>query len=130
MIFKRLNGAESYDYRVAGYDYGPRNFDMQVMEEVFLLKDFSPLIFLIILKKIIVFSGDATRHKLYGDEWKICSGLCFPGDSMVDRILELRETKALTPSLFRNVSPVLPVPGRPQAFFRIRMDPSRISLQQ
>ena len=102
--FKRLNGAESYDYGMAGYDYGPRNFSIQVMEELFLLKGFSPHLFDNI-KDDCYFWGSSTVNYMTMSEKLL--RIVFPDESTVDRILELRETKALTPSLFRSITGVV-----------------------
>lgn len=100
---KRLNGAESYDYGMAGYDYGPRNSYIQVMEEVFLLKDSPPLLFEEI-KNDCFFWGFGNINYMTMSEKML--QIVFADDSMVNRILKLRETKELTPSMFRSITGV------------------------
>ena len=101
---KRLNGAESYDYGMAGYPYDPRNFYIQVMEEVFLLKDFPPLLFDKI-KNDCFFWGHSNINYMTMSENMLRT--VFADKSMVDQILERRETKELTPSTFRSITGVI-----------------------
>ena len=100
---KRLNGAESYDYGMAGYDYGPRNSYIQVMEEVFLLKDFTPLLF-DNMKEDCFFWGYGNINYMTMSEKML--RIVFPDESTVDQILKLRETRKLTPALFRSITGV------------------------
>ena len=100
---KKLNGAESYDYGMAGYDYGPRNFYIQVMEEIFLLKDFPPHLFDKI-KDDCFFWGFANINYMAMSEKML--RIVFADESTVDRILKLRETKELTPPIFRSITGV------------------------
>lgn len=101
---KRLNGAESYDYGMADYHYGPRNFYIQVMEEVFLFMDFpSPLFDNI--KNDCFFWGHANINYITMSENLLRT--VFENTAMVDRILELRKTRELTPSLFRRITGVV-----------------------
>ena len=102
---KRLNGAESYGYGMAGYGYGPRNFYIQVMEEVFLLKDFPPPHLFDKIKDDCYFWGIANINYMTMSEKML--RIVFPDESTVDRILKLRETKELIPSLFRSITGVL-----------------------
>jgi len=101
---KRLNGAESYDYGMAGYNYGPRNFYIQVMEEVFLFMGASPLLFDNI-KNDCFFWGHANINYMTMSENML--RIVFADKEMVDRILELRKTRELTPSLFRRITGVI-----------------------
>ena len=100
---KRLNGAESYDYRTAGYAYNPRNFDIQVMEEIFLLKDFPPDLFDKIKDDCTFFGVSSINYMVMSEKML---RIIFTDDSMVNQILKLRETGELTPSLFRSTTGV------------------------
>ena len=91
---KRLNGAESYDYKMAGYDYGPRNSYIQVMEEVFLLKDFPASLFENI-REDCFFWGYANINYMTMSEKML--RIVFPDESTVDQILKLREDKRINP---------------------------------
>jgi hypothetical protein len=102
-ILKRLNGAEAYDYKMAGYDYGPRNFYIQTMEEIFLLKGFAPRLFEEIQDDCF-FWGFANINYMTMSQKML--RIIFSDDSMVDQILKLRGTGELTPSLFRSMTGV------------------------
>ncbi len=99
--FKRLNGAESYDYRMKGYSYGPRNFYIQVPHEVMLLKGFDAELFEEI-KDDLVYWGSGTINYLTMSE-KLLRAL-LKNDPLVDRIIQLRKEGKLTGRVFRDLT--------------------------
>ena len=98
---KRLNGAESYDYRMTNYSYVPRNFYIQLPDEVMLLKGFDAKLFEEI-KDDLVYWGSGSINYLTMSENLLC-GL-FKNDPLVDRIIQLRKEGNLTGRVFRDLT--------------------------
>ena len=98
---KRLNGAESYDYLAAGYQYTPRNFYIQLPEEIMLLKGFDQTIFEEI-KDDMAYWGSGTMNFLTASKKTLRSLL--KNDSLVDSIIEIRKKGELTGKTFRNLT--------------------------
>lgn len=99
--FKRLNGAEAFDYRAAGYSYAPRNFYIQVPQEVMLLKGFDADLFEEI-KDELAYWGSGTINFLTMSERLLRALL--KNDPLVDRIIQLRGEGNLTGSIFRGLT--------------------------
>jgi len=98
---KHLNGAESYEYRTAGYPYIPRNYYIQVPEEIMLLKGFDRHIF-DKMKDDLAYWGSGTINFLTMSERLLRAIL--RDDSLVDRIIQMRKEGALTGKTFRDVT--------------------------
>ena len=98
---KRLNGAESYDYRIAGFSYSPRNFFLQVPEELKLIKDFDPSIYRSIEEDLVYWSG-GKRNYLTMSEQTLRALL--KNDPLVDTVIKLREEEELTGKIFRDLT--------------------------
>jgi hypothetical protein len=98
---KRLNGAESYDYRAAGFSYSPRNFFLQVPEELKLIKGFDPSIYQSIKEDLVYWSG-GKRNYLTMSEQTLKALL--KNDPLVDTVIDLREKGELTKRIFRDLT--------------------------
>jgi general secretion pathway protein K len=99
--FKRLNGAESWEYRAAGYEYEPRNFYIQMPQEIKLIIGFDPEIYEKFINSVTYVSS---VHANYLTMDRQTLGALIPGKELVDEIVDLREKKVLTPSMFRNMT--------------------------
>ena len=98
---KRLNGAESYDYRMKGYSYGPRNFYIQVSREVGLLRGFDPELFGEIKDDIVYWGGGNINYLTMSK--KLLRAL-LKNDPLVDRIIRLRKEGKLTGRVFSSLT--------------------------
>lgn len=99
--FKRLNGAESYDYKMTGYSYAPRNFYIQLSHEVLLLKGFDAEIFEEIKDDIVYWGGGNINYLTMS---KKLLGALLKNDPLVDRILRIRKQGKLTGRIFRELT--------------------------
>ena len=98
---KRLNGAESFDYRMAGYGYGPRNYFVQVPHELMLLKGFDQAVFDKIREDLVYWSS-GTINYLTMSETLLRAML--GNDPLADRIIQLRKEGNLTGKIFRDLT--------------------------
>lgn len=101
--FKRLNGAESFDYRMAGYSYAPRNFYIQVPQEVMLLKGFDADLFEEIKDELVYWGGGHINYLTMSE--KLLRAL-LKNDPLVDRIIQLRKEGKLTGRVFRSLTAI------------------------
>ena len=99
--FKRLNGAESFDYRTAGYSYGPRNFYIQTPLEIMLLKGFDADLFEEIKDDLVYWGGGGVNYLTMSK--KLLRAL-LKDDSLVDRIILLRKEGKLTGRVFSSLT--------------------------
>lgn len=98
---KRLNGAESYDYRSAGFSYTPRNFYIQVPEEMMLIMGMEPDIY----EKIsddIMYWGTADINFLTMSPRML--KIFLKDESLVERIVRMRKGGHLTLSQFMRMT--------------------------
>ena len=98
---KRLNGAESLDYRMAGYGYGPRNYFVQVPHELMLLKGFDQAVFDKIREDLVYWSS-GTINYLTMSETLLRAML--GNDPLADRIIQLRKEGNLTGKVFSDLT--------------------------
>lgn len=98
---KRLNGAESYDYRMAGFSYSPRNFFLQVPEELKLIKGFDPLIYQGIKDDLGYWSWGQKNYLTMSEQ---TLRALLKNDPLVDTVIGLREKGELTGRIFRNLT--------------------------
>lgn len=95
--FKRLNGAESWDYRLESLAYEPRNFYIQTLEELKLLKDVSSESYDQIKDDLIYWGGG---HKNYLTmSRKTLQGL-LGNDDLVENLIEMRKLGQLNSTDF------------------------------
>lgn len=99
--FRRLNGAEYIDYKIEDRVYGPRNFYIQLPEEIMLLKGFDSALFDDIEDEIFYW-GSNTRNYLTMSRKLLMAQL--RDDSLVDEIIELREKGSLTKRIFMDMT--------------------------
>jgi general secretion pathway protein K len=99
--FKRLNGAEAFDYKMAKLTYVPRNFYMQTLDELYLLKDFDPEI-------LNTLKGDLTYwrpgHINFMTMSKDMLNALLPDANMVKNIVDSRDKWTLTSSIFKQLT--------------------------
>jgi hypothetical protein len=100
-FFRRLNGAEDDDYRMAGYGHGPRNFYIQVAQELMLLKDFNAALYDKIKDDLVYWSGLNINYLTMSET--LLRAL-LPNEFLADRILQLREEDKLSVGAFRNLA--------------------------
>jgi len=98
---KRLNGAESWEYRSAGYEYEPRNSYLQVPEEIKLMIGFEPEIYEKLMNSATYID---TNYKNYLTMDKLTLEAFINSKELVDSIVELRGKKVLTPRNFSNMT--------------------------
>ena len=102
---KRLNGAEAFDYRMADYAYGPRNFYIQTLEELKLLKGFDQDIWSAIQDDIVYWGSGRTNYLTMS---KNLLTVLLQDDSLVDKIIQLRTAGNLTARIFRSLTGLQP----------------------
>ncbi len=98
---KRLNGAESWDYRTTGYAYTPRNFYVQTLDEIRLLKDFDPSLLDTVRKDIIYWGSDHVNYLTMSD--RLLYAL-LKNDKMVGSLLQMRADQLLTGQYFTGLT--------------------------
>ncbi len=100
-VFKRLNGAEDFEYRSSGAPYVPRNFFLQLPEELMLVKGYTPDIYRK-LKDELVYWGSPTSNYLTMDEkaWRAL----LRDDDLVERLVAMRERGELTARSFQELT--------------------------
>lgn len=98
---KRLNGAESYDYRMEHYGYGPRNFFIQVPREICLLKGFDDAMYGKIKDEITYWNPQRLNYLLMSR--RLLRAL-LGDDQLADRICKRRRENKLTPGEFTRMT--------------------------
>ena len=98
---KRINGAESWEYRANGYKYGPRNFYIQVPEEMGLIFGFDSDIYKKIINSITYASG-GSKNYLTMD--RLTLDALIPSEALVDTIIQMRKNKTLTGANFTQMT--------------------------
>jgi len=102
--FKRLNGAESFDYRMVGYVYGPRNFYIQTPREIMLLKGFNADFFEEIRDDLVYWGGGSINYLTMSN--RLLAALLH-NDSLTKRLIQIRKEGNLTGTLFRSMTGIL-----------------------
>ena len=98
---KRLNGAEAWEYRKAGYQYEPKNNFIQFPEEMKLMLGFDSDIYKTIMNSVS-YRGCEHRNYLTMDKQTLYA---FIGNqNIVDTIIDLRDKNILTPTMFANMT--------------------------
>jgi hypothetical protein len=95
--FKHLNGAESFDYTMAGYRYGPRNHYLQVSQELMLVKGFDAGLFAKVNEEVVSW-GETTTNYLTMSERMLRALL--GSEDLVERLLALRAAGELNSRTF------------------------------
>jgi type II secretory pathway component PulK len=98
---KRLNGAERWDYSTAGYSYGPRNFYIQALDELRLLKGFDPEPFEKIRQDIVYWNLGLVNYLTMSRQ---TLEALLPDQSLVQQVLDLRNKGQLTGMIFRDLT--------------------------
>ena len=98
--FKRLNGAESYDYQLAGHDYTPRNFTIQLPDELSLVMGNASLYPQ--LKEDVTYWGSSAINYLTMSE-RLLKAL-LPDKVWVEEIIKLRQSRELTYNTFHDIT--------------------------
>jgi general secretion pathway protein K len=102
--FNRLNGAEVFDYKAAKLPYSPRNFYIQTIDELKLLKGFDPEI-LNILKDDLLYWR--TGHINFMTMSKEMLQALLPDDNMGKTIVDSRDQWTLTSAIFSQLTGIL-----------------------
>lgn len=98
---KRLNGAESFDYRLNGYTLGPRNFYIQVCREITLLKDFDPILFEKLMEDMTYWGGSNINYLTMSE--KLLRAF-LKNDFLVESIIEIRKKGKLNGRIFTDLT--------------------------
>jgi general secretion pathway protein K len=102
--FTRLNGAEAYDYKMARLQCSPRNFFIQTIDELNLLKGFDPEI-------LNAIKGDLTYWRAGHLNCMTMSpemlSVLFLDANLVKTIVESRDQWTLTSGIFRQLTGIL-----------------------
>ncbi len=101
--FRRLHGAEAWDYRAAGRDYAPRNTYIQSLDELALIKGFDQAL-LNQIGPVMSYYPSGNLNYLTMPEDLLRAFL--RDDTQVARVLELRQADSLTPALFTAITGV------------------------
>lgn len=102
---KHLNGAERFEYSGAGTDDMPRDFYVQVPEELLLLKGVDTEVYNAI-KDDITFWAIGVTNYLTMSEGLLHAVL--GNDTLADRIVDLRKKGELTPAVFMKLTGIQP----------------------
>lgn len=98
---KRINGAETFEYKAAGLDYVPRNFYIQLIDEIRLLLNYDSEI----IDKSgedIAYWGSSSVNYLTMSEKTLRALL--RDDDVVNTLLEMRNEGELNSQLFRSLT--------------------------
>lgn len=98
---KRLNGAEDWEYRKAGYQYEPKNNLIQFPEEMKLVLGFDSDIYQTIMDSVS-YRGTQNRNYLTMDNQTLYA--LISNQDIVDTIIDLREKNILTPAMFKSMT--------------------------
>lgn len=94
--FKRLKGAEEWEYRQADLPYAPRNARVAAVSELLLLQGFDREIFEKIKEDLIYWPVSVNYLTMSSNMFRAF----FDDDALVDQLLALRRETRLTPALF------------------------------
>ena len=111
---KHLQGAEAFDYRMAGYPYTPRNFFLQTLDEIELLKGFPPDLYPRLRPDLVYWPARHINCMTMSPElleaW-------FGNRELAARLVSLRRSGRLTPTMFSALTGI-------SSDFRISFAPS------
>ncbi len=99
--FKRINGAEAWDYRSAGYTYVPRNSYLQCIEEFRLIKGMNSFLYERIRPEMIYWASGSDNYLTMSES---LLRVVLDDDRMADQILQLRRDRLLTDTLFTAIT--------------------------
>ena len=99
--FMRINGAEAWEYRQAGYAYGPRNAPLQCVEEVRLIMGMNDSMFDRIRPEIMYWASGNINYLTMSES---LLRVILQDDRMTDQILQLRRDRQLSGSLFTTIT--------------------------
>ncbi|MEI7590757.1 MAG: hypothetical protein WCJ49_05545 [Deltaproteobacteria bacterium] len=102
--FTRLNGAEAFDYRMTRLPYSPRNYYIQTLDELNLLKDFDPEILNTIKDDLLYWRSGHINCMTMSKEMLQVMLL---DDNMVKTIMDSRDQWTLTSGIFRQLTGIL-----------------------
>lgn len=102
---KKLNGAEAFIYRANGYSYTPRNFYIQIPEELKLLKGVDQELFSAVKKEFVYWGGTEINYLTMSEE---LLKACLQDEQLTERIIKLRKEGQLTAHLFQGITGVKP----------------------
>lgn len=91
---KRLNGAESWQYKIMGVNYVPRNYTCQTMDELLLTWGMTREILDLVRPDMVYFSGGVFNYM--NASATLIRASFYPNLSFADKILEARSKGILT----------------------------------
>lgn len=99
--FTRLNGAEVFDYKMARLPYSPRNFYIQTIDELNLLKGFDPEMLNTVKDDLLYWRSGHINCMTMSKEMLHAMLL---DDNLVKTIVDSRDQLTLTSGIFRLIS--------------------------
>ena len=102
---KRLNGAKAWDYLAAGYSYTPRNYYIQTIDEIRLLKDFDDSPLDAFRENLVYWGSDYVNYLTMSE--KLLRAL-LKNDRTVTDLLEMRRNQVLTGDYFTALTGIQP----------------------
>jgi len=99
--FRHLNGAERWDYRQAGFPYGPRNSYVQCLQELSLINGMNENLFQRVKNELIYWPAGNTNYlTMSPDLLQLILNKKDPEGELVRQLMSLRHNHQLTPVLF------------------------------
>jgi len=103
--FRRLNGAEAWDYRERGLPYTPRNAYIQSLSELYLIKHVKPDLIAGMSDHLVYWPTDSTNYLTMPEE---LIKMVIQDDALTGQILTFRENRQLSPTLFTALTGIQP----------------------
>lgn len=119
---KKLNGAEAADYRLNRAGYEPRNFYIQLPQELCLLPGCDAELYGKIKKYIVYWQPNPPNYLTMSGE---LLQACLKNSSLVERIIKLRRQNKLTAGIFFAMTGIKQnedFTGRPSGWVRLRVE--------
>ncbi|MBF0225769.1 MAG: general secretion pathway protein GspK [Desulfobacterales bacterium] len=101
---KHLNGSEAFDYKTQGFNYAPRNFYIQVKEEMKLILGFDEEIYDKIKDEILYWGASVEPNYLLMSENLLRT--LFSDSGYIDKIIELRSKDEISEDGFEKLADI------------------------
>jgi hypothetical protein len=103
--FRRLNGAEAWDYRERGLPYTPRNAYIQSLSELYLIKHVEPDLIAGMSDHLVYWPSGNTNYLTMPED---LLKMVIQDDDLTGQILNFRENRQLSPTLFMALTGIRP----------------------
>jgi type II secretory pathway component PulK len=103
--FRRLNGAEAWDYRERGLPYTPRNAYIQSLSELYLIKHVEPDLIAGMSGHLVYWPSDNINYLTMPED---LLKMVIQNDDITGQILTFRENRQLSPTLFTALTGIRP----------------------